>query len=362
MRLRVEVEPYRRRLSVPLVTGHGTLSERAGYVVRISDEEGFVGAGEASPVCWIDDDPLDTVGACLAVLHGRRIDVDALESIDDVRALMTATAADTPACERRSAAHAAVEAAALDLAARRRGIATAAILGGAAGMPVEVNALVLAPKPDDVAREVRRHVEAGFRVVKLKVGGCDPVADADRIRAADYAASGKARLRLDANRAWSFDIAARILANPAAASIDYIEEPLARPSVVDLARLRSVTGVAVAVDESLDALGGVDALAHHAACDVVVLKPGRTGGVLRALALARAAHERGIRCVLTDAIETATGRAAVVHAAAALPGIPEAIGLGGCGLLDDEPLCPQLWPTGPGMKTSMSVPMPNRLR
>ena len=88
MRLRVEVEPYRRRLSVPLATGHGTLAERAGYLVRIADEQGCVGTGEAAPIYWIDDDPLDTVGACLAVLHGRRIDIDALESIDDVASRM----------------------------------------------------------------------------------------------------------------------------------------------------------------------------------------------------------------------------------------------------------------------------------
>jgi o-succinylbenzoate synthase len=236
----------------------------------------------------------------------------------------------------------------LDLAARRRGIATATILGGAAGTAVEVNALVSAVRPADVAGEVRRHVEVGFRIVKVKVGACDPAADADRIRAAVDAASGGVRLRLDANRAWPFDVAEKMLA-VAAASIDYIEEPLARPSVVELARLRRTSGAGIAVDESRDALGGIDALVAAAACDVLVLKPARAGGILRALALAHQAHERGLRCVLTDAIETAIGRAAVVHAAAALPGVPEAVGLGGRGLLDDEQLGPTLRPAGPGM-------------
>jgi o-succinylbenzoate synthase len=349
MKLRIEVEPYRRRLRTPFVTSRGKLVERQGFFVRLVDGDGHVGTGEAAPVYWIDDDSLEAVGACLSPLHGKLVDADALASIDDVQAAMSAVTIQAPACERCPSAHAALEAAALDLAARRRGVATATILGGTAGTPVEVNALVSAPKPADVAREVRRFIEGGFRTVKLKVGACDPATDGDRIRSAGTAARGSARLRLDANRAWPFDVAEEMLAAAAAASIDYIEEPLARPSLGELARLRSTSGVAVAVDESLDALGGIDALAGAEACDVVVLKPTRAGGLLRTLALARAAHGRGLRCVLTDAIETKTGRAAVVHAAAVLPGAPEAVGLGGRGLLDDEPPRTCVRPTGPGM-------------
>lgn len=351
MRLRVEVEPYRRRLATSLATGRGTVTERAGYFVRLVDHDGHSGVGEAAPVYWIDDDPLDAVGACLSPLHDKHIDIDALESIEDVIVLMSAVATHAPTCAAHASARAAIEAAGLDLVGRRHGIATATMLGGASRRLVEVNALVSASSPADVARDVRRHVEGGFRIVKLKVGAYDPAIDADRIRAAVDAASGSARLRLDANRAWPFGVAERILAGVSAATIDYIEEPLARPSAVELARLRSASGVGIAVDESLDALGGIDVLAAAAACDVVVLKPARSGGVLRTLDLAREAYSHGLRSVLTDAIETATGCAAVVHAAAALPGMPEAVGLGGRGgLLDDEPPCPWLRPTGPGMQ------------
>jgi len=352
VKIEFQVEPYRCRLQKPFVTGRGELAERAGFFVRLIDPDGRVGSGEAAPVYWIDDDSLDGIGACLGVLHGRCIEVDALASVDDVSALMSAVAVHAPPCERRAAARAAVEAAALDLAARRCEVATATLLGGAAGAPVEVNALVSAPTPADVASGVRRLIEGGFLTVKIKVGACDPVTDGDRIRAAADAAGGRARLRLDANRAWPFAVAEKMLVDAAAASIDYVEEPLARPSAVELARLRSASGTGIAVDESLDALGGIDALAAAAACDVVVLKPARVGGVLRTLALAGEVRERGLRCVLTDAIETDIGRAAVVHAAAALPRMPEAVGLGGRGLVDEDPLRPWLLPTGPGTTVS----------
>jgi o-succinylbenzoate synthase len=187
------------------------------------------------------------------------------------------------------------------------------------------------------------------RAIKLKVGACTPAADAERVRAAAAATAGAVALRLDANRAWSFAVAKTVLAAVPPGTIDYVEEPLSGPSVTELARLRAATGVGIAVDESLDALGGINALAAGGACDVVVLKPARVGGPLSTLVLARAAREHGLRAVLTDSIETVVGRSAVVHSAAALGGKPEAIGLGGRGILDDEPLHPSLWPCGPGL-------------
>lgn len=349
MKLGIEVEPYRRRLATPLVTSRGELAERAGFFVRLVDSDGQVGWGEAAPVYWIDDDPLDATGACLRPLHGRSVDVDAIGSLDDVRTTILAITGARSVPPLRTAARAAVETAVLDLAARRRGIAVATLLGGAADAPVAVNALVVAADPSDVAREVRHHVANGVRAIKLKVGACAPATDAERVCAAARATGGAVPLRLDANRAWSFAVAKTVLDAVPPGAIDYVEEPLSSPSVTELARLRIATGVGIAVDESLDALGGISALAAGGACDVVVLKPARVGGPLSTLALAREARGHGLRAVLTDSIETAVGRSAVVHTAAALLGAPEAIGLGGRRLLDAEPLHSSLWPCGPGL-------------
>lgn len=349
MKLGIEVEPYRRRLATPLVTSRGELAERAGFLLRLVDCDGHVGWGEAAPVYWIDDSPLDAVGASLGRLHGRSVDIDALESLDDVRMAIIAVGGARSASPLRTAARAAVETAALDLVARRRGIAVATLLGGATDAPVAVNALVAAGSPTEVARDVRQHVAGGVRAIKLKVGACAPATDAERVRAAAHATAGAVALRLDANRAWSFAAAKTVLAAVPPGAIDYVEEPLSGVSVTELARLRTATGVRVAVDESLDALGGIAALAAGGACDVVVLKPARVGGPLSTLALAREAREHGLRAVLTDSIETTVGRSAVVHSAAALGGEPEAVGLGGRGLVDEEALHPLLWPCGPGL-------------
>ena len=350
MKLRIRVESYRRTLATPLATGRGVLMEREGILVRLADAEGGVGSGEAAPVYWIDDDALAAVRDQLNALNGRAVEVEGLDSLDDVGAAVVALMGTEASRSLRPAARAAIETAALDLASRRRGVAVATLLGGSADVAIAVNALVATAEPAAVGQEVRRHLANGVRAIKLKVGTCAPGVDVERIRAAaTAAANGGVRLRLDANRAWSPSVAESVLAAAPRDAIDYVEEPLAQPTLSGLARLRAATRVAVAIDESLSLLGGVAPLAAATACDVVVLKPARIGGPLPTLVLARDAREHGLRCVLTDSIETAVGRAAVVHTAAALGGDLEAIGLGGPGLVDDEPIHPCMRPCGPGL-------------
>ena len=57
-----------------------------------------------------------------------------------------------------------------------------------------------APTPREIAEEVERRIEDGFRTFKIKVGkNADD--DARRVKAIQQAIGGRATMRLDANRA-----------------------------------------------------------------------------------------------------------------------------------------------------------------
>lgn len=331
MRIEVSVARYRRRFRRPLAAARGTIVEREGLILSLTDADGRVGRGEAAPISWIDDESIDDAAGDLNRL-GDALELGSLV-LDGDDAERTAWI-DRIASGFSASARAALDAASLDLASRRAGISAAQRLGGHALAAVELNALVVEAKPDDVSKAVRDRVTQGYRVVKLKVGVANLATDIARTRAARDALCDGATLRLDANAAWSFDDARAVLQAVGPASLDYVEEPLADSTTESLLRLRESTGVALAVDESLDRIG-VESLIARRCCDVVVLKPMRVGGPTRTLEMGRRLGERGLRVVLTDAIETAVGRAAVVHAAAALATFnrPEAIGLGGLELL-----------------------------
>ena len=47
---RATLTPFRLRLGQPLATGHGTLRERAGFLLELAASDGSVGAGDAAPL------------------------------------------------------------------------------------------------------------------------------------------------------------------------------------------------------------------------------------------------------------------------------------------------------------------------
>jgi len=128
-------------------------------------------------------------------------------------------------------------------------------------------------------------------------------------------------VRLDANRAWSRAEAEGFLAAIAGLPVESLEEPLQEAEIAGLASLQSTTGVALAIDESLDLIG-LDSLLADPPVRRLVLKPALLGGLRRTLAVAASARAVGYEIVVTTYLESAIGVAAVAHLAAVLD--PEA--------------------------------------
>lgn len=303
---RLTATPYRLPLRGEWRTARGRLAGRAGWLVAAA-AAGVTGWGECAPwpaagteareeaARWLERAGVELAGRPLA---------DALAHLD--------RSACTPA------ARCGLETALVDLAARLAGLPLAAWLAPRARARVPVNAFLgrLVPGVEVAAR---RAAATGFRVFKVKVGTADPGAE---LRALERLSAGLppgVRLRLDANGAWPPSVARRFLRALAGLPVESLEEPLADPDVAGLARLRAVSPVPIALDESLARLGEDPVLRHHPV-DRLVLKPMARGGLRRALDLARRAEAAGLACVVTTTVDTAVGTLAAAHLAAALPG------------------------------------------
>lgn len=104
--------------------------------------------------------------------------------------------------------------------------------------------------PEEVRKEIERAVAAGFRAVKLKIGGAGPSEDAARVAVARELIGPEGILLLDANNAWQ-DVSSALRAiNPL---LDYnpflIEEPFAPEDYESHRRLAAALPVAVASGE-----------------------------------------------------------------------------------------------------------------
>jgi o-succinylbenzoate synthase len=109
----------------------------------------------------------------------------------------------------------------------------------------------------------------------------------------------------------------------AAGGLQYVEQPCA--TVAELAAVRRRVNVPIAADESIRRAADPLAVARAGAADIAVLKCAPLGGVRRALDIA---HDCGLPCVVSSALQTSVGLAAEIALAAALPELPYACGLG----------------------------------
>jgi o-succinylbenzoate synthase len=146
-------------------------------------------------------------------------------------------------------------------------------------------------------------------------------------------------VRVDANGGWSVAEAVEAAgALTAGGPLEYLEQPCA--TVPELAELRRRVDVPIAADESIRKADDPLYVVRSGAADIAVLKVAPLGGVRRTLEIAA---QIDIPIVVSSALDSAVGIGQGLLAAAALPELRHACGLGTGGLFVDdvaEPLSP----------------------
>lgn len=273
------------RLSIPLrepfVTAGGVVSARELAVIRLEDDDGTLGWGEAAPLESYDGVTVDEV-------------VEALR--------------DGP--PRRGAppqARAAWELAELDLQARRRGKA----LGEPGADAIPVNTTLPAGPPDEVAAAAAAGLRAGYSCFKVKVGLPD---DDLRVGGVREAIGPWPALRVDANGAWEPGEAVEAITALEQHDLQLVEQPCA--TLEKMAVVRPRVGVPVAADESIASADDVRTAAALGACAAVNVKLSSSGGFGPARATLRAARDAGLGAWLSSTLDGPWGIAAALQLAA----------------------------------------------
>jgi L-Ala-D/L-Glu epimerase len=312
--LRLTVEATTARLREPFVTSAGPIEARELLLVRLEDDDGAIGYGEAAPL----GTPVEEVRAAL-VRCGEAL----ATGHPAARARELAERPDLP-----PAARAALDMALWDLAGRRAGQPVWRLLGAADPAPVEVNWTIAAADRAGAAREASGARAAGYRCAKVKVGLGD---DAGRLAAVRAAAGPEMALRLDANGAWSVEEAIAALSALEPVGIELCEEPVSGARAV--ARVALASRIPISIDETATASPeALDRRVCAAAC-MKVVACGGISGLLDAAGRARAA---GYELYVASTLDGPLGIAAALHAAAALdPDRP--CGLATLGLFDGRP-------------------------
>jgi o-succinylbenzoate synthase len=178
----------------------------------------------------------------------------------------------------------------------------------------------------------------GARTAKVKVAEPGQTLDDDVARV-DAVRALVPTVRVDANGAWTVAQAVEAAAAlTATGPLEYLEQPCG--TVDELAQLRRRVDVPIAADESIRKAGDPLAVVRAGAADVAVLKVAPLGGLS---ALLKIAAQIDIPVVISSALDSAVGIAVGLAAAAALPDLQHACGLGTGGLFVEdvaEPVAP----------------------
>jgi o-succinylbenzoate synthase len=270
------------RLSIPFrepwVTAGGSFQARELVALRVTDEDGREGYGEAAPLAGYDEATLEE---CVASLQGG-------------------------GGEEPPQARACRELARLDLEGRAEGRPA---IPGASG-EVQVNCTLPAGPVEEIARRASTEASRGFSCFKLKVGLPD---DLDRVSAVREAIGPEAALRLDANAAWNADEAVRAIRRLEPFGLELVEQPCR--TLGEMSEVRRLVAVPLAADESIATAEDVRAAAEDAACDLVCVKLGPSGGVSGAREALQEAERAGLGAYLTSTVDGPWAMAAALQLA-----------------------------------------------
>jgi L-alanine-DL-glutamate epimerase-like enolase superfamily enzyme len=302
----VEVIPYALPFKQPYATARGVLQRREMVLLRVRDEDGVIGLGEAVPLSLRGGAGLTQVVRELEGFAEHR-EVDGLSA----------------------PARCAVGTALMDLRGRRVGKEAGE---GERDEAVQCNATLVAGHPDEVASEAEAWARDGFTTFKLKLGAESASTravqgltrtrggDVEQVKAVREAVGTSARIRVDVNAAWDVETAKERLSELEPFGVELAEQPVA--TLEEMAELAASTSIPLAADESVASLDEAEQAVALGACEFTGIKLSKVGGPDKALAIADI-----LPAFITSALDGPVGIAAGAQVALSLAEHPERLEL-----------------------------------
>jgi L-alanine-DL-glutamate epimerase-like enolase superfamily enzyme len=299
----LEAIPYSLPFRELYTTASGQLRERELVLVRIRGE-GLEGLGETASLSLRGGPGIRRIASeiervCWPALRDGGLDPERMWSA-------------LARCRARGAgaeAVAAVDIALHDLAAKAAGVPVWRFLGAEAGAPVKCNATLPGANPATLRGLAERWLAEGFDTFKLKAGLPGDVAQVATVRAL---VGPNARIRVDANGAWTVDEAVERLAAIAAHDLELAEQPV--NGLEEMAAVRRRTGVRLSADEDIVTTRDARRAFDLRSCELANVKLAKVGGIAATLEVSEL-----IPTYMSSSLEGPVGIAAAAHTVQALP-------------------------------------------
>ena len=279
----------------PFIIARGSQDTYRTVAIRLVDQDGNEGWGEAAPQRYYGETP-ETVLAALevyaTVLPKDPVQLDAAETAFEL------------ALHGNNSARAALSTALHDLVGKRLGVPVYQLWGlDAARCPISTFTIGI-DTPERIRMKVREAEQ--YPVLKIKLGTADDLAILRAIRDVT-----QKELRVDANAGWTRKQAIRMLPVLEEFGVTVLEQPLDPADLEGLGEVTRHARLPVIVDESCLVATDIPRLVGKV--DGINIKLAKTGSLreaLRMIAIARAHH---MMVMVGCMIESSIGISAAAH-------------------------------------------------
>ena len=305
------IETFRVRIPLKpayhMITSLGLHDVSDYLLVRVTTEDGLVGAGEATvSEKWSGETVAGAEAIIETVFASAVVGCDP-HDVDEIERRLDAVA------RHNWFAKSAIEMACWDIKGKAAGKPVYDLLGGPQrSCAVRCRFSLGAFEPDHAAARSRELLAEGFDTIKVKVG-TNPKVDVARVQAVREAIGPETRLMIDANCGWDVDTAIRCIHQLDDVELWMVEQPTPDGDYAGMARVRRETRPPVMADDICFDLAHARELIRNECCDVISVYPGKNGGLQKSRRIAEFAAQHGVACSIGSNLEYDVATAAMAH-------------------------------------------------
>jgi L-alanine-DL-glutamate epimerase-like enolase superfamily enzyme len=313
--LRMDVEVLELRTKHPFIIARGGQSDYRTAWVRLADQDGHEGWGEAAPSKFYGE-TVESVAAALK-LYGSALPDDPF-NLEDAE-LRWATM-----LRGNASARAALSAALHDLVGKRLGIPVYRLWGLDPCQAPKSTFTIGLDEPERIKSKVREAEQ--FPILKVKLG---TDRDLEILRAIRDTTDKE--IRVDANCGWTVKGAIRMLPVLEEFGVTVLEQPLPPEDLDGLATITAQAEIPVIADESCKTVADIPPLIGKV--DGINIKLAKCGGLREALRMIAVARAHGLMVMVGCMIESSLGISAAAH----FTPLVDIVDLDGAALLSNDP-------------------------
>ncbi len=278
--------------------------------VKITGSDGTEGWGEARPSHRWSYETLESVTTTIRNYLEPVLVGEAVWDLNDLHRKMNRQIA-AGWNKGMPIAKAAIDMALHDLIAKHHGLNLPRLWMGAFKDSIRLSYLISTNDPKTAYEKAKYARENGFLAVDVKIG-LNPQQDV-RILEAVKQGAPDLFFRVDANQAYDLTQAVRLAREMERIGVDVFEQPLKANQLLGHAELRRKTVIPIALDESIWTASDLIQAIRLEACDMVVIKVTKMGGLKEAKLCGEIAREANLGLLGGGLTESTLGLTASAH-------------------------------------------------